>query len=356
MHKRILDLFIIDSQSILAIMKRHITYMLFAAVALGMISSTIPDGFADDATVSIPSGTGVPGCEETDECYLPYTVTVSPGDKVTWSNDDTAAHTVTSGTPAETDGKFDSGLFSPDTVFSHTFEDAGTYDYFCMVHPWMKGVVMVQNADGSGYDDKTDAKSDDKSIPGAIVGAGEDIVEGAEDVGESIVEGTEDVLSDIGQEAEDLIDPITDDMIKMQSMTADGEIVVNVYTSEPTTDEKLSIVTEFLDRNDEPIQDIVYDINAVQDGKRIFSEEAVQTDRYGQHTTESLATDNPVDIDVKIISVGGVDASLGPKGEVISFHVVPEFGTIAMMVLAVAIISIIAITAKTNRLAVMPKL
>ena len=343
-HNIIIDLFIIYSQGILAIMKRHITYMLFAAVALGMMS-TIPNGFADDASVSIPSGTGVPGCEETDECYVPYEVKVSSGDTVTWSNDDTAAHTVTSGTPAETDGKFDSGLFSPDTTFSHTFENAGTYDYFCMVHPWMKGAVMVQNADGSGSDDKTDAKSDDKSIPGAIVGVGEDIVEGAEDV-----------LSDVGEEVEDLVDPITDNMIKMQSMTSDGEIMVNVYTSEPTTDEKLSIVTEFLDSNNEPIQDIVYDIKAMQDGKRIFSEEAVQTDRYGQHTTKSLGTDNPVDIDVNIISVDGVDASLGPKGEVISFHVVPEFGTIAMMILAVAIISIIAITAKTNRLAMMPKL
>lgn len=94
----------------------------------------------------------------------------------------------------------------------------------------------------------------------------------------------------------------------------------------------------------------------MQDDKRIFSEETVKTDIYGQHTTAVLSTDNPVDIDVKIISVGGVDASLGPKGEVINFHFVPEFGTITMMILAVAIISIIAITAKTNRLAIMPKL
>ena len=142
----------------------------------------------------------------------------------------------------------------------------------------------------------------------------------------------------------------------MQSMTADGEIMVSVYASEPTTDEKLSIVTEFLDSNDEPIRDIVYGIKAMQDDKRIFSEEAVQTDRYGQHTTTVLSTDNPVDIDVKIISVAGIDASLGPKGEMISFHVVPEFGTIAVLILAVAIISIIAISAKTNKLAIIPKL
>ena len=139
-------------------------------------------------------------------------------------------------------------------------------------------------------------------------------------------------------------------------MTADGEVMVSVYSGEPTKDEKLSIVTEFLDSNDKPIQDIVYDIKAMQDGNRILSEEAAQTDRYGQHTTAVLSTDNPIDIEIKLISVAGVDASLGPKGEMISFHVVPEFGTVAMMILVVAIISIIAITAKTNRLAIMPKL
>jgi predicted secreted protein with PEFG-CTERM motif len=64
-------------------------------------------------------------------------------------------------------------------------------------------------------------------------------------------------------------------------------------------------------------------------------------------------TDQPVDIDIKIINAG-ID-SFGSNGEVISFHVIPEFGTIVMMVLAVAIVSIIVITAKTNRLTI-PKI
>ena len=170
---------------------------------------------------------------------------------------------------------------------------------------------------------------------------------------EGIIEETEDIISDIGKEAEDLVDPITDDMIKMQSMTADGEVMVSVYSGEPTKDEKLSIVTEFLDSNDEPIQDIVYDIKAIQDGNRIFSEEAVQTDRYGQHTTAVLSTDNPVDIEIKLISVEGLELALDRQSEMISFHVVPEFGTVVMVILVVAIISIIA---KTNRLTIMPKL
>jgi plastocyanin len=95
-------------------------------------------------TISIPSGSSVPGCDETNECFIPVDVTVKVGDTVTWSNDDSAAHTVTSGTAADgPDGKFDSSLFMADTTFSYTFDQAGEYNYYCMVHPWMTGKVSV---------------------------------------------------------------------------------------------------------------------------------------------------------------------------------------------------------------------
>ena len=94
--------------------------------------------------VSVPEGTGVPGCEETNECYIPHTVEISVGDTVQWTNDDTAAHTVTSGSSTDgPDGVFDSSLFMAGTTFEHTFDEAGEYQYFCMVHPWMVGVVQV---------------------------------------------------------------------------------------------------------------------------------------------------------------------------------------------------------------------
>jgi len=94
--------------------------------------------------VSLPAGSAIPGCEETKECYLPYDVSVSVGQTVTWSNDDSAAHTVTSGTiDAGVTGVFDSGLFMSGSTFEHTFEKSGIYDYFCMVHPWMTGIVTV---------------------------------------------------------------------------------------------------------------------------------------------------------------------------------------------------------------------
>ena len=95
-------------------------------------------------SVDMPAGTAVPGCEETNECYIPASVAINAGDTVEWTNSDTAAHTVTGGSPAEgPSGVFDSSLVLGGAQYSFTFEEAGSYDYFCMVHPWMVGSVTV---------------------------------------------------------------------------------------------------------------------------------------------------------------------------------------------------------------------
>ena len=94
--------------------------------------------------VSIPTGTSSPGCEETNECWLPDSVSIKAGDTVIWANDDTAAHTVTSGSPSEgPSGIFDSSLVMAGDSFEVTFDNSGSYDYFCMVHPWMTGSIQV---------------------------------------------------------------------------------------------------------------------------------------------------------------------------------------------------------------------
>jgi len=120
--------------------------VLFALVA----TFSAPTAFAEmTASVSVPVGSGVPGCEETNECWIPNEVTVDVGGEVTWTVDDAAAHTVTSGTPSDADSvgaMFDSSLILQGTTFSWTFEEVGTVDYFCIVHPWMQGVVIVQEA------------------------------------------------------------------------------------------------------------------------------------------------------------------------------------------------------------------
>jgi len=94
-------------------------------------------------TISIPEGVGVPGCEETRECFSPYEVSVAVGATVTWSNDDIAVHTVTSGKAMLHDELFDSGIFMSGDTFETTFNDAGSFDYFCFVHAWMTGIVHV---------------------------------------------------------------------------------------------------------------------------------------------------------------------------------------------------------------------
>jgi len=95
-------------------------------------------------TVAIPVGTSVPGCENDNTCYTPADITINAGDTVTWNNIDTAAHTVTGGSPADgPSGVFDSSLVMAGADYAFTFNDKGSYKYFCMVHPWMTGSVTV---------------------------------------------------------------------------------------------------------------------------------------------------------------------------------------------------------------------
>jgi len=89
------------------------------------------------------TGSGAPGCEP--ECYDPSTVTISAGGTVTFVNSDMAPHTATSGTAVDgPDGIWDTSLIMNAASYSVTLDNPGTYDYFCMVHPWMQGIVIVE--------------------------------------------------------------------------------------------------------------------------------------------------------------------------------------------------------------------
>ena len=112
------------------------------------VMEPVSESYPTSLTISLPEGSGIPGCEETNECYIPYEVDVAVGALVTWSNDDAAAHTVTSGDVADGhDGLFDSRLFMAGATYQHTFDTAGAFDYFCMVHPWMTGIVNVYDSE-----------------------------------------------------------------------------------------------------------------------------------------------------------------------------------------------------------------
>jgi len=71
--------------------------------------------------------------------FAPREIIVPPGTTVTWVNHDDVPHTVVS-----TNQKFRSKALDTDDQFSFTFTDAGTYSYFCSVHPMMTGKIIVK--------------------------------------------------------------------------------------------------------------------------------------------------------------------------------------------------------------------
>ncbi len=81
----------------------------------------------------------VDGANTSSYAFAPSSITISTGDSVTWTNNGKLPHTATG-------DSFDSGTLSPGKSFTQTFSSAGTFNYICSVHPFMKGTVTVQAA------------------------------------------------------------------------------------------------------------------------------------------------------------------------------------------------------------------
>ena len=253
-------------------------FVLFAIASVIAISA--PDAFADHSEVTIEAaqGSGAPGCEDTAEgCYIPGTATVDVGGVVIFSNTDSAAHTFTSGDPTMPDTVqvlFDSGLAMAGSTFEWSPTEVGTVPYFCMVHPWMQGIIIVQEAEAD--------------------------------------------------EGGDLMVTITD------SAVLDGT----------------QVELEFSELH------VNYEITATQNGETVLQETAHAMEMTASHMVDAVGSDeSPIDIEIVSLGIGapGNEADwTGPTGSVATSQVVPEFGTIAMMILAVAIISIVAVTSKSR--------
>lgn len=265
--------------------------------------------FADHQTaeVSIPEGVASSDeCEKTNKCFVDSEVTIDVGSEVVWSNDDTASHTITSGNPKTgPDGNFDSGLFSSGKTFSYKFEEEGEYPYFCLVHPWMQGTVIVQAAHADDHEDD----EHDHADHGAMI------------------------------------------------MSQDGSIMIHIDSDVPAEGEEAVVTVEFTDVDGNPIEHVNFEITVTQDGEQVLAE-AGQHSHSGitEFTTSALGSDSPLDVQVKILGIGLPDDEknwTGPHGETISAQVVPEFGPITMIILAVAIVSIVAVTARSK---VIPRL
>lgn len=136
-------------------------------------------------------------------------------------------------------------------------------------------------------------------------------------------------------------------------LSSDGKVRVEIISSNPEINEVMSIDIKFRDSNGGSLkQHAKYDIIATQNGKEILSfKNAHEHKGHGMHNTAPLKSNDPVDIQVTLLGFGLPDDKAnwnGPVGEILYFNVVPEFGTIAVMILVVAITSIIVISAKSK--------
>ena len=98
-----------------------------------------------------------------DFAFEPATLEIPVGTTVTWTNQGQAPHTAT----AE-DGSFDSGPLDPGGTFSHTFEEPGTYAYFCGIHPDMRATIVVTEGEAAEpAEDEADEPAEDQADEGA---------------------------------------------------------------------------------------------------------------------------------------------------------------------------------------------
>lgn len=98
------------------------------------------------AAATSPAQSGAVQAIDIKDFAFPAETTVKVGTTVTWTNRDSAAHTVTSGPRSKPDGKFDAKLAQNQT-FSFTFTTAGTFEYFCKPHANMNAKIIVVNGD-----------------------------------------------------------------------------------------------------------------------------------------------------------------------------------------------------------------
>ena len=97
-----------------------------------------------EAMITIPIKAARPACGPHPECYIPSYYVTKLDEPVIWKNEDSAFHSVTSGSYGEPDGMFDSGHIDPYGIFSYKFEETGMHPYYCTLHPWMAGNIKVE--------------------------------------------------------------------------------------------------------------------------------------------------------------------------------------------------------------------
>ncbi|MDB3956128.1 PEFG-CTERM sorting domain-containing protein [Candidatus Nitrosopelagicus sp.] len=282
---------------------------LIVLLAITSMAVTVPSAFADHSKVTIVAVEGS-GDPSSTEWYSPAVAVVDLGGEIIFSNPDMMPHSFSYGEDLTADDVgtvFDSNLLMNGQSVSITADfGPGDYPYFCMVHPWMTGLIKVQE------------------------------------------EITEESHDDQGEEA-----PTMEMPEPVITLTA-ADITINVADG-AKAGEKVAIDVAISGEH------VNYDIVATHNGETILDESGNhEHDGTGSHETSALSADasddNPIDVEVTFQGFGiPGEEFTGPIGLTNSAQAVPEFGAIAAMILAVAIVSIIAVSAK-SRLSFMPRI
>jgi len=142
------------------------------------------------------------------------------------------------------------------------------------------------------------------------------------------------------------------DQTLLQGETEDGEMIVQIISSSPTINQAMEINLSFLDRSNRLVANVNYGFVITQQNQQILENNNIYSEK-GLSTliTRPLNSEEPVLIRVSINGIGipeNQDEWIGPKGEVVMFTVVPEFGAIAIIPLAITITVMIFLTTKKS--------
>src|SRR5216683_3743818 len=118
--------------------------LLGVAAAISVLLAGPPESPSAGEAAAVQAAAGPTAVRIDNFNFTPPTLVVAPGTTVTWTNADDSPHTV-----REKDGKFKSAALDTDDTFSQTFSAPGEYEYFCSIHPYMTGKIVVKPAQPS---------------------------------------------------------------------------------------------------------------------------------------------------------------------------------------------------------------
>ena len=297
------------------------------------------------------------------ECYSPSVASVNVGGKVIMviaeADDPAGGHTFTSGTdPANADGVFDSGFIGGSigpgkTMFEWNPTEAGEYPYHCTIHPWMTGTIIVEEAAaGDTHDDEHMDSMENTEVSDTPEEDGEMVTDAMEDEEETMKDAMEDAMEDQnemqmdGMEDMAMMDGML--MVEIDDHTADeaqaGDLLpIDVTVMMMTAD------------GEEGVEHFNYDLVVMQSGETVLEDIGGHTHdgRISATTSALLAAPSEAPLEVTLTSNGfGLPGEelTGQMGVIHEEMIVPEFGAVAVMVLAVAVVSVVVLTSRTGML------